>query len=394
MKILMVTERYLPIWGGAENQLKQLIPRLAERGCEVSVVTRRFHADWPEKEHLDGVQVIRLGVPGTGTFQTLLFTSSLVIYILRNRQMIDILHSHGAVNMGALCSWLGRLLGMKNVAKIASAGRIPTFSDSWLRRLILKGFQCSSAIISMTEEIDAELATESTHPATIQRITNGVDASRFCKSERGIRDTWRREHGLAADAQVVLFSSRLVFGKGLDILLQAWGKVATRHRQAHLFILGDGADQRDSIEIEMKAKVQAESLERITFQGAVKDPEKYLGAADVFVFPSRQEGFPNALMEALSAGVAVVASDIGGVRPLIDTHRTGVLFVSEDSDDLAAKLMALLDDAPTIERLGTEARKEMIEKYSFEKIADEYVRLYGQVISGVAANFRLHEQQG
>jgi glycosyltransferase involved in cell wall biosynthesis len=390
----MVTERYLPIWGGAENQLKQLIPRLTERGCEVSVVTRRFHSNWPVREHLEGVQVVRLGVPGTGTFKTLLFTVSLLMYIIRNRRMIDIMHSHGAVNMGALCSWLGRLLGMKNVAKIASAGRIPRFSHGWLKRIVLKSFQRSSAIISMTEEIDGELAAESTPPATIKRITNGVDADRFCKSGREIREVWRREHGLSTNSQVILFSSRLVFGKGLDILLQAWPRVAIQHPQARLLIVGDGSDQHDSIEVEMKQKVRDEFLERVTFLGAVSDPEKYLGIADVFVFPSRQEGFPNALMEALSSGLAVLASDIGGVRPLIDHNRTGILFASGSSDDLAGKLLALLPDAVAIERLGVEARNEMIEKYSFGKIADEYVNLYDHVISGTVTNYRLYEQQG
>ncbi len=394
MRVLMVTERYLPIWGGAENQLKQLIPRLTARGCEVSVVTRRYHANWPKEESLDGVHVIRLGVPGTGAFQTLFFSVSLAIYILRSRHNIDILHSHGAVNMGALCSWLGRLLGLKNVAKIASAGRIPTFSGSWLKRIVLKSFQRSNAIISMTEEIDAELAAQATPPAAIVRITNGVDAGRFCKSERNLRDAWRREHGLSTDAQVILFSSRLVFGKGLDILLQAWARVATQYPRVHLFILGDGSDQLDSIEISMKAKVKAESLERVTFKGAVTDPEKYLGVADIFVFPSRQEGFPNALMEALSAGLAVVASDIGGVLPLIDNNRTGVLFASEDSGDLATKLLSLLADSASIECLGVSARNEMLAKYSFEKIADAYITLYGQMISGCVTNFRLHEQQG
>jgi glycosyltransferase involved in cell wall biosynthesis len=393
MKILMVTERYIPIWGGAENQLRQLIPHLTARGCEVSIVTRRWYADWPKAEVVDGVRVIRLGRAGTGKIAVLAFTLSLLVYIIINRLHIDVLHSHGAVNMGALCSIMARLLGLKNVAKIASAGRIPRFSRTKVGQLLLGWFQRSDAIISMTDEIDKELAAVSTNQAALHRITNGVDGNRFKTVPDDIKRSWRRDQGLDTEARIILFSSRLVHGKGLDILLKAWPEVAAEHANAHLYIMGDGADQPDSIESEMKAKVGEEALQRVRFLGSLSTPEDILAVADIFVFPSRREGFPNALMEALVTGLIVVASDIGGVIPLIRNNQTGILFKSEDHKDLAFALSGVLDDFHQSRQLGLQARQEMLAKYGFHQIAARYVELYETILTGASEKVHFLESR-
>ena len=95
-------------------------------------------------------------------------------YIIVNRKQIEILHSHGAVNMGALCTVFAHILGKKNVTKIASAGRIPTLAEQIFGKIVLSVFKKSSAIISMTDEIDTELMDIGTPVEIVHRITNGV----------------------------------------------------------------------------------------------------------------------------------------------------------------------------------------------------------------------------
>ena len=109
------------------------MPHLGKRGCDIYVVTRRWHSHLPVREMIDGVEVVRLGIPGTGPVPTIIFIQSLIVHIVRNRRQIDILHSHGAVKMGALCAILAKLLGLKNVAKIASADRVPRLANSVFR---------------------------------------------------------------------------------------------------------------------------------------------------------------------------------------------------------------------------------------------------------------------
>lgn len=376
----MVSEIYYPIWGGAENQLRQLIPNLMEKGCNVEIVTRRWYDDWTSDDVIDGIFVKRLGIPGRNHLADISFIVSLILYITAKRKWIDILHSHGAVNMGALCSLLARLFGLVNVAKIASAGRIPKFRRSFLKKIVLKWFKNSSAIISMTDEIDEELAKVNTLKTKIFRITNGVDGNRFKPITAKEKSRWKVFHGFESSTKIVLFSGRLVFGKGLDILLDAWPIILSNIPNIHLIIVGNGNDQIDSIENKMKQKVSQETLANITFWDATPNPEELLKISDLFIFPSRQEGFPNALMEALSTGLPVVASEIGGVIPLIQNEMDGLLFEKENWMDLANKAVSLLLNEEKCSQFGIAARSKMLRLYSFDKISSNYYSLYQSLL--------------
>ena len=380
MKILMVTEIYLPIWGGAENQLRQLIPHLVERGCQVSIVTRRWHGDWPTEDVIDAVKVSRLGIPGRSVFATIMFTLSLLKFVVSKREQIDIIHSHGAVNMGAICSVMALMSGKRNVAKIATAGKIGPHSKGFVGAIILGLFKKSGAIISMTNEIDHELYGIGAKTEKIHRITNGVDVQRFHPGDSEEKQLWRQQHDLEKDAVIVLFSSRLVYRKGLDVLLEAWPAVVSVHSRAHLVIVGSGEDQSDSTEQEMRALVRDRKIPHVLFYGAVEQPESLLKVADVFVFPSRKEGFPNALMEAMAAGLPVLASDIGGVRPLIENGKTGFIFSCGNSAELGEKLTDVLGQLEKCRCVGTRARERMVKYHSFGETAEKYVSLYRSLL--------------
>ena len=379
MNVLMVTERYFPIWGGAENQLRQLIPHLEKRGCRIKVITRRWHKDFSKSEVIDQTAVIRLGIPGSGRIATACFIAHLIIYILLNGKKVKILHSHGAVKMGALCAVLAKVIRIKNVAKIASADRVPRLANKLTGRITLSLFKKSSAIISMTDEIDAELAEIHTPRNIIYRITNGVDCNRFKPLNRKKKVEWRLNKGMKEDTPVILFSSRLVPGKGLDILLGAWPEVSEKYPEAYLVIVGSGKDQPDSVEAELKQWVSTRQFRQVIFEGETEKPEYYLGVADIFVFPSRREGFPNALMEALASGLAVVASSIGGVKAVLKKSDIGMTFKEGDSNDLTKNLLSLLGDKALIEIMGEKARIFMNDEYSFKSIAKQYAQLYSQL---------------
>ena len=325
MNVLMVIERYTPIWGGAENQLRQLIPHLENCGCKIKVVTRRWHKHLHEKEVIDGVEVARIGIPGTGIFSTVIFIHSLIIYIIKNHNKIDFLHSHGAVNMGALCSLLAMIFNFSNVAKIATAGKVLDLRNKFSGRLILWFLKRSDAIIAMTEEIEQELKAIGTPIEKIFKITNGVDTKRFRPSDKIERDNWRNYHGVSENRRVVLFSSRLVYRKGLDILFAAWPEINESCPDTILMILGSGKGQPDSVEKEIRAFVSDNQIKNVIFLGESDYPEYVLGAADVFIFPSRKEGFPNALMEAMASNLPVIASKIGGNVDLVVDNETGII---------------------------------------------------------------------
>lgn len=380
MRILMVIERYIPIWGGAENQLRQLIPHLCSKGCEVEVVTRRWDASLAAREAIDSVSVHRLGIPGTGIIPTLLFTLALFWFLLTKGRKFEVLHSHGVVNMGVLCRLACFFTGRVNVAKIATAGKILPLQGKISGKILLAIFKKCHAIAAISEEIREELRIIKTPPHRIFTTTNGVDCHRFQPGSAEEKLKLREAAGFKADDRIVLFSGRLVHRKGLDTLIKAWPEVTTSAPDTQLVIVGSGRNQPDSIEQEMITRVQQLGIKNIHFRGETTHPAKYLAMADIFAFPSRLEGFPNALMEAMAGGLPTVATTIGGVIDLITDQKTGLLIPPEDHHLLAGQILSLLNNPEKARILGQNGRRLMLEKYSFESICSDYFSLYNRII--------------
>jgi len=376
MNVLMVSERYLPIWGGAENQLAQLAPHLADGGTDVVIVTRRWKPDMARRENMNGVLVLRIGIPGSGVSATAIFSISLFFFLLREGRRFGVVHSHGSVKLGAMVAVASMFTGRPTVAKIATAGRIPRLQRTLPGRFVLALFGRVDAVICMSSEIRRELEAVALDPARIVRIENGVDSDRFAPQGESARTDWRRENRLAVDAVVAVFSGRLVRRKGIDTLVEAWSLIDPVGLGAHLFLLGSGADQPDSVELEVRGRVRDNATPNIVFVGDTASPEGYLNYADLFLFPSRREGFPNALLEAMSAGAAVIASNIGGCADLVHSGENGILVEPGDPRAFAEQLTFLLGENGTRARLGHAARRHVVEHNGLQQIAARYLALY------------------
>ncbi|MDH3347778.1 MAG: glycosyltransferase family 4 protein [Desulfobulbaceae bacterium] len=381
MRILMVIERYIPIWGGAENQLRQLIPHLTHKGCKVEVVTRRWDNSLSALEQVDGIKVHRLGIPGTGVLPTVVFILSLFLFLLTKGRHFEIFHSHGVVNMGVLCRLACMVTGKVNVAKIATAGKIIPLQQGILGKILLNIFKKSDAIAAISKEIQEELYTVATKPDHIFATTNGVDCTRFHPPTQKEKIGLRNKNGFTEIDRIVLFSGRLVHRKGLDTLIKAWPEILKNIPKAHLVIVGSGRNQPDSIEEEMVKFKSDHQLANIHFMGETTRPEKFLALADIFAFPSRLEGFPNALMEAMASGLPTVATSIGGVTDLIKDNINGLLIPPDDHKQLAQKIISLLNDSNTAHSFGAQARQLMLKKYSFKSICADYFSLYERIIN-------------
>ena len=376
MRVLMLTERYYPIWGGAENQLRQLIPRLVYHGCRVEVVTRRWKRNMPRYDFVDNIPVFRIGLPGYGTASTLLFVLSLICFLISRGRGADIIHSHGAVAMGVVGKVASTLNGNKNIAKIASAGRISSLKSKIFGRLLINLFRKSDGIICMTNEIYNELKSIRIPSKSIYHIPNAVDTKRFYCLSGKEHSELKTKIGFGQHNPVFIFSGRIIRGKGLRLLLESWPMIIDYEPNARLIIIGSGIGQSNSIEYLLKRKVTIEELKNIYFLGETELPETFLSIADIFLFPSRKEGFPNALLEAMACGIAIIASDIGGVTELISDGKTGILFPAGDRKILVEKIIYLLKNPMIKNKIGKQARKHVLDCYPFDKIAKRYFETY------------------
>ncbi|WP_149264437.1 glycosyltransferase [Actinomadura sp. K4S16] len=159
------------------------------------------------------------------------------------------------------------------------------------------------------------------------------------------------------DLPVVACVGRLSYEKGVDLMLEAWERVAGRHPGWRLHIYGTGPDEAD-----LRAQADAAGLSRsVEFRGAVSDVEEALVEASVFALPSRAEGFPMSVLEAMAYGLPTVAFDCApGVRVLIEDGRDGLLAGPGDIAAFAAELDRLIEDPDLRRALGAEARASVL----------------------------------
>jgi glycosyltransferase involved in cell wall biosynthesis len=126
-------------------------------------------------------------------------------------------------------------------------------------------------------------------------------------------------------------------------------------------------------------RVLAASLgiaDRVTFLGHREDVDALLHEADAFVLPSRSEAFPNSVVEAMAAGLPVVAAGVGGLLELIDSGRDGVLVAPDDPAALAAALDALIADPSRARAIGDAAHDTIARRYSFDRMVRAFEELY------------------
>lgn len=150
----------------------------------------------------------------------------------------------------------------------------------------------------------------------------------------------------------IVAMGRLTPQKGFDVLIEALARLPGRHAGARLRILGEGEARAALTE---RARVLGAAA-RVEMQGVIDNPAPYLRAARIFVLPSRYEGFPNALCEAMALGLPVIASDCpSGPREIVRDGTDGLLVPPDDPDALAAALTRLLDDPELRAALGARA---------------------------------------
>jgi glycosyltransferase involved in cell wall biosynthesis len=392
-RILMLSDRYLPIKGGAELQAAALAKQLIARGHYIQLVTRRITPDLPSEEIIDGLPVRRLSPPGLSKGANALIVPRLVAYIRKHASDYDLLHVHGIGPVG-LAAILGARLTRKPVLlKVTTpgeirrdeAGAIVTAYTRFLRRYVLppglwrRILQQADALVTLTRETDQE-AQANGLAKTTQRIPNGVDTNRFYPVNGGQRGHLRAQLDLSDEQFAFVFSGRLTHLKRVDVAIAAMQRLAAEYPPVRLLVAGSGEHQADSVEHDLRRQVTDSGLtQQVRFLGQVDDMPSLLQAADAYVFPSMREGLPNALLEAIACGLPVVASDIGGVRDVIPDKRYGALCPVGDVDAFAAGMLACMTQRIDAQKRAQAAMERVQADFSLDAVVSRYEALYAHI---------------
>lgn len=175
----------------------------------------------------------------------------------------------------------------------------------------------------------------------------------------------------------ILAVGRFDSHKGFDVLLRAFALCGWAERGVKLTLLGDGPERKALSFLAQELGIS----DKVDMPGVVKDPERWMSCASVFVLPSRYEGFPNVLLEAMAMGCPVIASDCdSGPREIIQSNKNGLLVSVGDVEELSIALQSLLSNPNLRRRLGTEAVK-VRERYSRTTILEQWEKLIEEVIN-------------
>jgi glycosyltransferase involved in cell wall biosynthesis len=392
-RLLFLTESFHPVLGGGERHIRRLSSALAGAGLPSTVLTRRSAASFPKSERVDGVRVLRVPPSGPGRTGKYGMVPFALAALARERATFDVLVVRGTRVLGVPGLLAARTLGKKIVLQPELngefSGEVYTFGKAWdgpgIRRALWTAtalrnrlFRDADACVAMSRAIVREILAAGVAPEKVALIPHGVSTEHFRPAQAGEREALRRDLGLPERAVVITYSGRLLKGKGLEVLLEAFSQIP--EGAVHLLLLGSGEGQSISIEEMLRKSVAERGLgARVTFAGRVDTVSAYLRASDVFAFPSVYEALGIALIEAQASGLPAVGSRTGGIMDVIEEGKTGFLVPPGDATALATALLALVRDSSLRERLGAGGRARVEAGFSERDSVLRYRALFQEL---------------
>ncbi len=382
LRVCLATGLFPPAIGGEERHARLLAEELCRNGHRVTVVTQRLPRA-PRREAWDGLRIERaVRTFRQGPMFGPSYLASLGRFLLRHRGAFDVIQATYLYWDAVAAALLKPLLGSRLVIRAVVAGpggdldrfrgmRVwplaARYDRPTLDHLVAVVVRRADAFITLTARGKAELATLGAPPTRCYVVPNGIEVARFAAVSPAPSPGGPRR---------LLSVARLTEQKGLDVLLRALPAVRAATGPVALTLLGEGPER--SYLGTLAAELGL--MEVVSFQGVVQDVRPFLAAAHAFVLPSRFEGIPLALLEAMAAGLPVVASAVDGNVDVIHDGIDGLLVPPNDPMALADSLCRVLRDPGLANRLGDAARQRISSCYSAEIMTNRTCEIYRQLL--------------
>lgn len=380
--------------GGMEIHTQAVAQGLVSRGHQVRIVTTVLPKGRPVEP---AVPTDCLPSAPPGRYSNAWFTASAAhVAELHHQQSIDLIWSQSSGGLGYLLrermrlgipcvvtlhgtlhsEWATRL---RNARSVRGFLRLVYFLPMALehRQLWQRAVPLVDQFIAVSQFVaDDALQTMGIPPERVAVIPNGVDTVRFAPDPER-RRTAGKQLDLPEQAMVVIAVSRLEQEKGLHLAIEALARLGRSN--VRLIIVGKG---RDESRLRRLAE-HAGLVERVHFVGFVpnEDLPSYLNVADIFLMPTLcYEAFPMSIVEAMACGLAIVATDVGGIPTAIDDGRNGLLFPVGNVEALAAQVRRLLEEPGLARVLGKAARAKAVKCFSVERMVRDTEAVFQQVV--------------
>ncbi len=396
LKILHVLDHSLPLHSGYTFRSQNIFRAQKNRGWEPVIVTSPKHEQsWkgasPEKEIIGDFTYYRTGKTNEGKFpfeseMRLMMALAKRIQQVADIEKPDILHAHSPVLNAIPALWAGFRLGIPVIYEIrafwedaaADHGTYP--ENSWKYRLVraIETTVCRLAfhVAVLCNGIKNDLIKRGISADKLTPVFNAINPEDFtpCPPD----EQYVREWNLSGK-KVIAFIGSFYRYEGLDLLVDAFSKIAPRHPEAVLLLVGGG-----EVEKEVKAQIQSLNLtDKVIMPGRI-DHERIPGVyalTDILAYPRHSMRLTDLVtplkpLEAMAMGKVFVASDVGGHKELVRHNQTGVLFPAGDAAALAKEFESLLSNDDLRQTLQSQGLAYVLERHTWKKTTAVYEDIY------------------
>lgn len=381
MRILFFNYEYPPLGGGAGNASFYLLKEYAKNSeIKVDFITSSINEKHQILKLSENITVYKLPIGKNAENIHYQSKKELLKYAwvsykfakkLVRENKYDLTHSFFTVPCGIVSFILKNKFKIPYIISLRGSD-VPGYSErftilyKFITPIIKKIWKSACFVIANSCGL-RELALKSKTEKEIGIIYNGIDTGDF------FPDANKKDE----NKFTIVCISRITRRKGIKFLIQAVGNLLKKYKNIKLFIVGDG-DECDSL----KNLVQTIGIgSEVTFTGPILHENilEYYQKSNIFVLPSLNEGMSNTMLEALSCGLPIIATDTGGTKELVQNEKNGFIVKMKDPDDLAEKIEKIMINKNLEIQMGNESRK-LSEKFDWSVVAGEYIDLYRNAI--------------
>ena len=358
---------------GAEKVMLQLSSSLCASGYEVYVGVlgnnSGSHMEVARAAEKNGLRLKIFDCRGKFDLETIRMLRKFI-----KKEQIDIVHSHG---------YKSNLYGL--TAAYALDAKKVTTCHNWLSseikmkiyeiidKLMLRSFD---KVIAVSENLSKEILVTGIFADKVVTIANGIDILKYSSGHQSLE--LKKAFGLEDKDLIIGAVGRLSEEKGHEYLIKAFKNVAEKLPNCKLMIVGDGT-LRESLEVLVRS---LEIEDKVIFTGIRDDIPELLKIMDLFVLPSLDEEMPLALLEAMAAGVPIVATAVGAVPSVIADQHLGKVVKPKDVRCITEAAIELLQNSEKAHRCAQAAFDEVVRRFSLKAMVDKYESAYCSILSG------------
>ncbi|HAL61297.1 MAG TPA: hypothetical protein DCP08_02695 [Chloroflexi bacterium] len=363
---------------GPERQILQLAEPLRRRGFEMGLLLLHRRRSAPSTSHPLIPEARNKGIEADTVRVDARFSPQAISRIARHLKegRFHLLHTHDYKSdlLGLLAA---RLAGAKAVASARG------YTDStpalrlykYIDLIVLRFF---SLVIAVSEDLRRQLISARLQEERVITLHDGIDVTAFVSGTEERGERLRRRLVDFEGQPLIAIVGRLSPEKGHRYFLESAKIIQTIHPEAKFLILGEGPLRAELEGLAARLGIK----EAVSFLGYQRDVAGYMAASDLVVLSSLREGLPNALLEALALGKAVVATRVGGVPEVIIEGQTGLLVPPKEPQRLAEKVVWLLEKPEEAAKMGERGRVRVVSAFSVEGLARKLAETYRQVLEG------------